>query len=335
MKPIFVVIVSPALADANNGNWQTARRWQRMLAPLYAVRIVRQWPDDAHACLQDGVMIALHARRSAASIAAWATANPARGLIVVLTGTDLYKDLPDDASTKASVALAQRLVLLQEQAPLALPVALRDKTRVIFQSAPQRQPQQKTTRHLRAVMVGHLRDEKSPETLMQAARLLQGEPRIRIDHIGAALDPVLGRHAQATAVACPNYRWLGGLPHEAVRRRIQHAHVLVHTSRMEGGANVIIEAVRSGTPVLASRIAGNVGLLGEDYAGYFPHADAAALTALLRRCAGSQTSPHGSGETPFLTQLQGQCALRAPLFEPATEAKNLRQLVRETLENLP
>ena len=335
MKPISVVIVSPALADANNGNWQTARRWQRMLAPLYRVRIVRQWPDHAQTSAQDHVMIALHARRSAPSIAAWAQAHPGRGLIVALTGTDLYKDLPDDPSASASVALAQRLVVLQEQAPYALPVAMRNKARVIFQSTPQRMPLHKTPRSLRAVMVGHLRDEKSPETLMQAARLLQDEPGIRIDHIGAALDPALGTMAQATAVECPSYRWLGSLSHEAARQRIQRAHVLVHTSRMEGGAHVIIEAVRSGTPVLASRIAGNVGMLGEDYAGYFPHGDAAALAALLRRCAGSLASPYGSGETPFLTQLQGQCAVRAPLFEPATEAKNLRQLVRETLENLP
>jgi len=42
-----VVIVSPALADANNGHWQTARRWRKMLSPHFAVRIVRQWPDAA------------------------------------------------------------------------------------------------------------------------------------------------------------------------------------------------------------------------------------------------------------------------------------------------
>jgi glycosyltransferase involved in cell wall biosynthesis len=60
----------------------------------------------------------------------------------------------------------------------------------------------------------------------------------------------------------PNYRWLGALPHESTRRRIQAAHVLVHSSRMEGGAHVVIEAVTSGTPVLASRIPGNLGLLG-------------------------------------------------------------------------
>jgi glycosyltransferase involved in cell wall biosynthesis len=106
-------------------------------------------------------------------------------------------------------------------------------------------------------------------------RASAGRPAdIRIDHIGEALDPALGAAAQATMAAVPNYRWLGGLPHEEVRRRIQRAHVLIHCSRMEGGAHVIMEAVASGTPVLASRIDGNVGMLGADYGGYFPPGDA-------------------------------------------------------------
>src|SRR5690606_17615691 len=103
----------------------------------------------------------------------------------------------------------------------------------------------------------------------EAARLIGPQEGIRIDHVGGALDPALGDAARATAAACPHYRWLGALPRAEVLRRLQHAHVLVHTSRMEGGANVVLEAVRCGTPVLASRIDGNVGMLGEAYAGYF------------------------------------------------------------------
>ena len=331
MNNVSVVIVSPALADANNGNWQTARHWQQMLAASYRTRIVRDWPDPGDAA-QDTLMIALHARRSAAPIAAWAAAHPGRGLAVVLTGTDLYRDIHTDAQAQQSLALAQRLVVLQAMGPDELPPALRGKTRVIFQSAPARQPLPKTGRHLRAVMVGHLRDEKSPGTLMHAAQLLRGDPRILIDHIGAPLDPALGAAAQATAAECPNYRWLGGLPHEAVRRRIQRAHVLVHASRMEGGAHVIMEAVRSGTPVLASQVPGNVGMLGGDYAGYFPHGDAAALAALLQRCAGPLASPSPSAASAYLRQLSQQCDLRAPLFDPAAEQRHLHHLIHDLLE---
>lgn len=336
MKPKSVVIVTPALADANNGNWQTARRWQQMLAPVVRVRVVNGWPDDPAVAAQDELMIALHARRSAPSIAAWAAAHPGRGLIVTLTGTDLYRDIGHDAAAQASIVLAQRLVVLQEQGPLALPAELRHKARVIFQSTSRRQPLNKTRRHLRVVMVGHLREEKSPETLMQLARLLRdrhGHAPILIDHIGEALDPALGEQARATTADCPHYRWLGGLPHEAVRRRMQRAHVLVHASRMEGGAHVIMEAVRSGTSVLASRVPGNVGMLGEGYSGYFEHGDAAALAALLQRCTAELTAPTPGSAKGFLTQLTAQCALRTPLFDPATEAQHLRQLVQETLEN--
>ncbi len=326
MTQTRVLIVSPAVASSNNGNWQTAWRWARMLRPIYHTTIAQEWRGEP--C---DVLLALHARRSADSIARWAQAHGtvanAPGLGVVLTGTDLYRDILSDARAQASLAHAQRLVVLQEKGPDALPEAQRTKARVVFQSATTLQPAVKTQRHVRAVMVGHLRDEKSPETLFAAARLLQHHTDILIDHIGDALDPDLGRQALACAAACPRYRWLGGLSHAAARRRIQSAHVLVHASRMEGGAHVIMEAVCSGTPVLASRIAGNVGMLGADYTGYFDHGDAQGLAdALLRYRAGQCDTTN-----PFYSQLQAQCAQRAPLFAPAHEQAALLQLVRELL----
>ena len=316
-----VVIVGPSLRDDNNGNWQTARRWRQHLAPVFPTRIVKHWPDAGAA--GDRVMIALHARRSADAIAAWSTAHPARGLVVALTGTDLYRDIQADASARRSLDLAQALVVLQECAPEALPAEVRGKSRVIFQSTTTRRTLAKSPHRLRLLMVGHLREEKSPETLFAAARLLAQAHHLHIDHIGEALDPALGAAARATMAAAPNYRWLGGLPHEVVRRRIQRAHLLIHASRLEGGAHVIMEAVASGTPVLASHIPGNIGMLGADYAGYFPWGDAAALAALILRC---------QNDGLLLATLAAQCRARAPLFEPAAERRALRRLVDELLE---
>jgi putative glycosyltransferase (TIGR04348 family) len=318
-----VVIVSPALRDANNGNWQTAHRWQRYLAPTCAVRIAKQWPDALAG--GDQAMIALHARRSAQSIAAWGAAHRGRGLAVVLTGTDLYRDIQSDASAQRSLELAQALVVLQEQAPLALPLPWRNKCQVIFQSTTPRRAMIKSSQRLRIVMVGHLREEKSPQTLFSAAILLKAQADIFIDHVGEALDPAFAVAAHSTMAKAPNYRWLGGLPHEAARRRIQRAHLLVHPSRMEGGALAIIEAVSNGTPVLASRIDGNVGMLGADYAGYFPWGDAEALVALILRCRARQN------DQGLLSTLADQCAQRAPLFAPAVEKTALRQLVAKLL----
>ena len=325
MKHPSLLIIGPATAAANNGNWQTARRWSRMLRPAFQVTLAQTWsgaPFDA--------MLALHARHSAESIARWARAQGtnavAPGLGVVLTGTDLYRDIQTNAAAQASLAHAQHLVVLQECAPSALPAEVRSKARVIFQSASTWQTVMKPQQRLRAVMVGHLRDEKSPQTLFAAARLLKHHPGICIDHIGNALDAELGRQAQDCAAECPGYRWLGGMPHGITRRRIQRAHVLVHTSRMEGGAHVLMEAICSGTPVVASKIPGNVGMLGLDYAGYFEHGNTRQLADLLVRLRTDQTSADG-----LYRLLQTQCALRAPLFAPAAEKAALTALVRDLL----
>ena len=321
-----MVIVSPALADANNGNWRTARRWQELLADTCSVRITKAWPDGQ--ADGDTAMLALHARRSAAPIAAWAARHPGQGLAVVLTGTDLYQDIATDAAAQRSLELAQRLVVLQECGAEALPPQHRGKARVVYQSTPALPPLPKPADRLEAVMVGHLRAVKSPQTLFAAARLLRERADIRLAHIGdGAGEPELAEAARATERDCPAYRWLGALPHGETLERIRQAHVLVHPSAMEGGAHAILEAVRCGTPVLASRVPGNVGMLGAEYEGYFPHGDAAALARLLAACRDGE-----AGEDPasrLLERLGAQCALRAPLFHAGAERQALLNLLDE------
>jgi putative glycosyltransferase (TIGR04348 family) len=323
MKPSRAIIVCPATAQSNNGNWRTAQRWRRMLTPIVQSTIAMQWAGEPY-----GLMLALHARRSAASIEAWdrARARDARNgrlpLIVALTGTDLYRDIRSDAAAQRSLHVADALVVLQDRAPDSLPPAVRDKAIVIYQSGARRRTLSKTRHHLRAVMVGHLRDEKCPQTLFDAARILRNRADIRIDHVGGALAPGLARLATLTARSCPQYRWLGALPHADTLRRIQRAHLLINASSMEGGAHTVLEAVRAGTPVLASRIPGNIGMLGTDYAGYFPCQDAHALARLLERCR---------DEPAQLATLHRQCRSRASLFEPRREQQALRHLVARLL----
>ena len=94
--------MSPALAAANNGNWRTARRWQRFLS--WPPRIIEQWPDEFSD--RDRVMLALHARRSSPSIIAWREMRRSAGLAVILTGTDLYRDIGSDVGAQRSLHLA-------------------------------------------------------------------------------------------------------------------------------------------------------------------------------------------------------------------------------------
>ena len=305
--------MTPALAAANNGNWQTARRWARLLGPAYRVGITDRWMGG-----DEALMIALHARRSAPWVEAWRAAHPARPLLLVLTGTDLYRDIDADAAAQRALVLADALVVLNELGARRLPEALRTKARVVLQSCSARTPLPHTARHLRALMVGHLRDEKDPRTYWRAVQRLAGRRDILLDHVGAALDPTLGAEAAALAANQAQFRWLGALPHGAVRRRIQAAHVLVHASRMEGGAHVVIEAIRSGTPVLASRIDGNLGLLGGDYEGLFEPGDDAGLAALLARAR---------DDPAMLPRLAGGLAGRSPLFDPSAERAALHDIV--------
>ncbi len=320
IRPL-ISIVSPALAAANNGNWHTAWRWSRMLAGNCRTAISTQW--DAQNCAG---LIALHARRSAASIDAFARAHPQRPLIVVLTGTDLYRDIRSDTQAQRSLEQATHLVVLQDQGADELRPALRAKCRVIYQSAPRLKACPPPRRVLRVVQVAHLRDEKDPATFMRAARRISGRSDIHFEHIGDDLDTTLGNMARATQADCPNYRWLGALPRPQTRYRIQHGHLLVSTSKMEGGAHVILEAAQSRTAVLASRIAGNIGMLGLEHAGYFDLGDDAALGALIVRCR---------DEPEFLATLREQTNARAALFEPAEEKRRLLDLIHTALGNRP
>ncbi|HET7730209.1 MAG TPA: selenoneine biosynthesis selenosugar synthase SenB [Usitatibacter sp.] len=312
-----VCIVTPGTRTANNGNWRTAARWAGMLRGHVKVIVQSRW--DGAAC---DAMIALHARRSADSIAAYRAAGAGAPLAVMLTGTDLYRDLPGSAEASRSLDLADRIVVLQEDAQRLLPDRWRGKSRVVYQSARPLPPAAKDGESLRCVVVGHLREEKDPGTLFRAVRQLPPGLPISVRHIGAPLDEDLAQQARALEAIEPRYRYAGPLAHGLVRSAIKAVHLLVHPSIMEGGANVIVEAITSGTAVLASRVSGNVGMLGESYPGYFPVGDASALA---RRLVQAWEDPS------YRAQLDHACALRRPLFAPEAESRAVRGLVAELL----
>ena len=289
-----------------------------MLRDRFRVILQSEW--DGGRC---DAMIALHARRSAASVARYHGERGPKGLAVALSGTDLYKDIPDGSrEARHSLDCAGHLVVLQEEAMRALEANWRRKARVIFQSANLLRARHKPDDALHCVTVGHLREVKDPRTLFAAMRRLPAGLPITLRHIGAPLDAALAREARKLAQQDSRYRYSGALPHGLARAAIQSAHLLVHPSRVEGGANVISEAIASGTAIVASRIAGNVGLLGRSYPGFFEAGDASGLAACLVQAW---------DDANFLKRLQKACSGRRPLLSPAAEQRALRNLVADLL----
>lgn len=290
-----------------------------MLSPAF--RVILQAPNAPRPYAGDA-LLALHARRSHDAIVAWRQAHPSTPLLVALTGTDLYRDLPaGDEPARASLAAADRIIVLQDDASRYVPAALRDRCRVVVQSARALVPwPRKRDDRLHCVLVAHLRAEKDPQTAFAAWRLLPPALPATLTIVGAALDPALGRAARDLAADDPRVQWLGPRPHAWTRQAIKRAHALLVPSRMEGGANVVAEAVMCGTPVLGSRMSGNVGMLGGNYGGLFPVGDAHALADLvMRACA----------DRRFLHRLEHECAGIAPRFAPAVEARALHDVVAE------
>jgi putative glycosyltransferase (TIGR04348 family) len=312
-----ITIVTPAGAGTRNGNRHTALRWAAMLrAAGHRVAVMVAW--DGKPC---DALLALHALRSHDSISQYRALHNESPLVVTLTGTDLYRDLPASAEARRSLELADRLIVLQDAALRVLDPVMRRKARVVYQSSDSRLRHAPPATGFRIAVVGHLRSEKDPLRTAVALSHLQ-DSHIQIVQIGGALDPALGEEAKRWMEREPRYRWLGSLPHGRTLGWIARSHVLVVSSVMEGGANVIAEAVRIGTPVLASRVSGNVGMLGARYPGYYPLHDDQALARLIARAADDER---------FYGRLKRSLQDRRKLFAPSAERSALARVLREVL----
>lgn len=312
-----ILIVTPAPARSLAGNRITAKRWARFLRELgHRVTLAQEYKGQSA-----DLLVALHARKSAGSVRRFRNEHPHKPLVLALTGTDLYRDIHKSARARRSLELADRLVVLQPHAVEHLSPELQPKGRVIYQSvAPPRTRPEPLKTVFEVCVIGHLRPVKDPFRAAKAARRLPAESRIRVHHLGAALSESMERQACAEMRRNPRYRWRGQMPHWKTRRYLTRSRLLVVSSKLEGGANVVSEALAAGTPVVSSRISGSIGLLGKDYPGYFPVGDTEALAALLER---TETDP------AFYDKLKSRCAERADLVTPERERTSWRQLLDE------
>lgn len=313
-----ILLICPAPRGSRQGNRVTALRWARLLRAL-GHHVSLQAPSAPLAPAD--VLIALHARRSAAAVRRAKQRQPSRPIIVALTGTDVYHDLRRDRAAQRSVEIADRLVVLQPLAIRQLPRAQRHKARVIYQSVvPPRRRRTPGRRFFDICVLSHLRPVKDPLRTARASRRVPPSSRLRVRHAGRALTPALAAAAAAEMQHNLRYRWIGERSHAQAMYLLGRSHVLVLSSRLEGGANVIGEAAVRGVPVLASRIDGNVGLLGDDYPGYFPVGKTAALAALMVR---AERDAH------FYRALQRALRRAAAHFDARREKNAWRALLRE------
>jgi putative glycosyltransferase (TIGR04348 family) len=319
-----IVLITPQGPTSRTGNRVSGTRWAHILQRLgHQVRVASDYDGRP----VDG-MVAVHAWRSAAPIERFKAKFPERPVILQLSGTDIYHYIDaDPVPTLRSMELADRLVALNDLAWRAVPKRLRARLTVIHQSAaPLPYPRRPSRDAVIVSVIGHLRDVKDPLRAAAAARLLPPDSRVRIEQVGRAYTPEWASRARAEMAANPRYRWRDDVPAAAVRRLLARSHGMVISSLSEGGANVISEAAIAGVPVLASRIDGNVGLLGTDYPGYFPVGDTKALARLLQRL---------EREPRFPARLGKALARRAPLFRPAREMAAWRHLLADLRRQRP
>jgi putative glycosyltransferase (TIGR04348 family) len=305
-KAIRIFVVTPAGAGTRNGNRHTALRWAAMLrAAGHTVSVAVDWRGE-----RCDMLIALHARRSHGSIVQFKKEFFEKKLVVVLTGTDLYRDLPGSAEARESLELADRLIVLQGEALRELDAPLRRKARVVYQSADPKLRHAPPKGCFRIVVIGHLRAEKDPLRAAMALHRISGEFPIQVNHVGAALDAAFVEKANRWMKKEPRYTWIGGVSHARALGWLARSHLLVVSSAMEGGANVIAEAARIGTPVIASRVSGNIGMLGRNYPGFYPLFDDRALADLLER---AYENAH------YYEKLKKTLQERKSLFSPSAE----------------
>lgn len=280
----------------------------------WSARIAPEFAGEDVSCL-----VALHARKSAKSVLAYRAAYPRRRIILVLTGTDVYRDIRRSHLAQRAMDAADVLVTLQPEAIRELPPRLRRKARAIIQSSPlRRRPARHRGGTLQICVLGHLRSEKDPMRAAYAVRTIDRALSVHVLHAGGILAPRFEKTVQEEMRRNPRYRYLGELPRAQALKLLSSCDVLVQSSRLEGGANTVCEAIACGTPVLASRIPGNTGLLGRKYPGLYRLGDTAALARLIERVA---------MDGAFYRSLKRACIALQPLVEPQRELRAWKEIL--------
>ncbi|WP_372971715.1 selenoneine biosynthesis selenosugar synthase SenB [Marinobacter sp.] len=312
-----ITLITPAPPGSRAGNRATAERWGHLLEHAgHLVNIITEYQGEA--C---DLFIALHAWRSHDAVIQFRARHPDTPLIVVLTGTDIYDHqhrFPEAAL--ASLALADCLIGLHHRVRKDIPDRFTDKLTTVLQSADKPALSSQPKAGFDICVIGHLRDEKDPLRAALAARRLPETSAIRVINAGKPHTPEWEQKALAQQRANSRFQWIGEVDKHAIHQLMNRCRAMVISSVMEGGANVVSEACRAGLPVIASDISGNIGLLGDNYPGYFPVGDDTELAKMLQR---AEDSPG------FLGDLEERVAALAGNFTPQAEQAALHTAIEK------
>lgn len=262
-----VCVASPYPLSELKGNSVTTKR---------IVEILQEGRIDARGShLYDGlpadVLISLHAVKGAPAVEEFCEKRPEGRVVVLIAGTDLYDTLPkgSEAGYRA-LEKADRIVVVQETAVQRLPEIFQEKAVVVPNSLDPISVEANPGESPFIIsVVGHPRPVKRPFLTIESVSKHPEWEDLEVWLIGKALDDESRRKAEEWGEKDARFRWFGGLPREEALKLLAKSNLTVNSSVSEMGANAILEAMTIGVPVLASRVEGNEGLLGEDYPGYF------------------------------------------------------------------
>ncbi|HEA50760.1 hypothetical protein LCGC14_0601470 [marine sediment metagenome] len=314
-----IIICTPAGAGSKAGNRATAERWETLLEQAgHNISVVTDYHGEP--C---DLFLALHAWRSHDAIRVFRNAYPFKPLIVALTGTDIYRhqyEYPEQ--THYSMHTADALIGLHEKVGDDIPGRFREKLVTLFQSAdtpaPHNTSATSASPYFEVCVIGHLREEKDSLRAAMAARLLSSESHLRVSCAGKPHDTHWEQLAKQEMQQNSRFRWLGELEKTDIDKLMANSQLMVISSVMEGGANVVSEACRAGLPVIASDISGNIGLLGADYPGLYPVGDTQALSERLARA---------ENDPQFLSSLREHVTTLAGQFTAEKERASLEQAI--------
>ncbi len=276
----MIKIYSPSRDSAVTGNYVTSKRYAYHLQNLgYRVFVYNGFEEKVNV---EGVRCAfvLHAEKGSHVIKELAAKNVP--VVLVLTGTDLYRDIISTKNSKKercfrSIQLASAIVVLHENAVSDLLKVVsfpRERIFVVLQSVVDFKKRTflfKKKNHYKILLLSNIRKEKgiivAISGFLEFQKNIDARTKFTLDHIGGVLDQGYFKKITNLLEGVKSVSFLGSIEKDKLQTMLASYDLLLHSSFIEGGSLVIQEAQNAGLPIIASDISCHAALLGSAYVG--------------------------------------------------------------------